>query len=275
MGRNYSASKHFNDRSRLWTSNYNKDENISVNFISRLEAVVNELSNINENRKIRTAVDLGCGTGPYLPYLSELAKEVIAIDIAPNMIAEAKSNLPKTYNNIKFINCSTESTPMENNSVDLTIAVGLLEYFTQPMVVLNEANRMLKSNGILIITLPNKYSIPNISGLPRTISLFLSPEIKIKIANLINRLGIRYVDISSFYLGETYTKNKIVQLVKKANFQPISIVSSGYYPFKAFGFDLPHRISIIIHNYLEKRKSLLFTKNIGNNFICVLRKGKS
>ena len=41
-----------------------------------------------------TAVDLGCGTGPYLQILAGLAREVVGVDVAPAMIEEATRNLP-------------------------------------------------------------------------------------------------------------------------------------------------------------------------------------
>ncbi len=41
----------------------------------------------------KTAADLGCGTGPLLPYLVERFARVIALDFAPAMLARARARL--------------------------------------------------------------------------------------------------------------------------------------------------------------------------------------
>jgi SAM-dependent methyltransferase len=45
--------------------------------------------------KHKCVADLGCGTGPLLPYLAEHFEHVIAVDFAPAMIKQAKKRLGK------------------------------------------------------------------------------------------------------------------------------------------------------------------------------------
>lgn len=67
----------------------------------------------------KTVLDLACGTGYWTQAAAKNAKEVIATDIAPEMLKEAKR---KKYNRpVKFINSDIYNLPFENDSFDLIL----------------------------------------------------------------------------------------------------------------------------------------------------------
>lgn len=51
----------------------------------------------------RSVIDLGCGTGPLLPYLIERFDEVVALDFAPGMIRKARARLGERADRVKFL----------------------------------------------------------------------------------------------------------------------------------------------------------------------------
>ena len=46
--------------------------------------------------------------------------------------------------------------PFENKSVDIAICTEVIEHVIDPKVVLNELNRIIKDDGLIIISIPNE-----------------------------------------------------------------------------------------------------------------------
>ena len=273
MERNQVATKHFNDRKKSWTSNYDENDKNSHNFIARLKSVIDLLNNYYiTNKKPEKTLDLGCGAGPYLPYLSSISKHVFAVDSGHDMIQEAKENLSKEINNVEFYVDNAQKIPLEKHSIDLIIGIGLIEYFDNQEEIIQEMKRVLKPQGKMIITFPNKFGISRITGLPRTLSVILPPNMKIFIAKVINIFSSKKNDPSSFYLGKSYTLNSINSLFKKTGLEIIDSRVTGYFPFRFFGFDFPYSFSVRLHRFFEEKDSITNKKRFGNSFVFLVKK---
>lgn len=99
-----------------------------------------------------TVADVGTGTGAMLPLLAPHVKQVIAVDPSPAMLKAAKSrvrslNLP----NVDLRPGAAERLPIEPASVDVVLLALVLVYTPDPPAALNEARRILKPGGLLLI----------------------------------------------------------------------------------------------------------------------------
>ncbi|HPN32013.1 MAG TPA: class I SAM-dependent methyltransferase [bacterium] len=103
-------------------------------------------------------LDLGCGEGIF-------AKKIVQykLDIGLNInISELKKAIDfKTY---KLLVCAYgNAIPLEDNSINTIISNSVLEHIVDLRNVLSEANRVLKRNGKMYVTVPtdmfDKYSI--------------------------------------------------------------------------------------------------------------------
>lgn len=74
----------------------------------------------------RTVADLGCGTGPLLPYLSRRFGRVIALDFAPGMIARARRRLGRSAANVTFATRAMDDLGEYDGQIDVAIAVNSL-----------------------------------------------------------------------------------------------------------------------------------------------------
>lgn len=94
-------------------------------------------------------IDLGCGKGNNVLYLTKKEKQVIPCDYSEIAI----QNINKKFPNIKAL-CfdMTKGLPFQNNSVEIVIADLSLHYFTEKttLKILNEIKRVLVPNGILL-----------------------------------------------------------------------------------------------------------------------------
>ncbi len=97
-------------------------------------------------------IDLGTGTGRMLVLLGPQAHEAEGLDISHNMLTVARTNLNQAgINNARVRHGDAANTPFKDNSADLVIIHQVLHYLDQPEKVLDEAARILKPGGQLLI----------------------------------------------------------------------------------------------------------------------------
>lgn len=101
-------------------------------------------------KKEDKVLEIGCGSGNILKLIS--SKNVYGLDISPKMVEFCKKTIP--FGN--FIAGDAENLPYENNYFDKVIISEVLYYLPDLEKALEEANRVLKKDGLLIITSLNK-----------------------------------------------------------------------------------------------------------------------
>jgi SAM-dependent methyltransferase len=74
----------------------------------------------------KTVADLGCGTGPLLPYLVGRFARVIALDFAPAMIDHARRRLGENAARVTFLTRAMHEFDDHAGQVDVAIAVNSL-----------------------------------------------------------------------------------------------------------------------------------------------------
>jgi ubiquinone/menaquinone biosynthesis C-methylase UbiE len=121
-----------------WDSQHHQDH------VSQIKDLV-ERFNLKEGS---TVLDVGCGTGILLPYLSEKGS-VFALDFSWNMILKAKKN--KAKKGIHFINGSLEALPLKDQTIDYLTCLDTFAHVTDQKKALYEMGRALKKGGRLFI----------------------------------------------------------------------------------------------------------------------------
>ena len=72
----------------------------------------------------KTAADLGCGTGPLLPYLAARFKRVIALDFAPEMLKQAAARLsPEAAARVTFLERPMHMLDDLAGQLDVAVAI--------------------------------------------------------------------------------------------------------------------------------------------------------
>lgn len=106
--------------------------------------------------KDKVVLDAACGEGYGSNILSIDSKEVYGIDISDEAIEEAN----KKYNdkNIKYIKSDIAKMVFEDKKFDIVISFETIEHINETLQerFLEEVKRVLKNDGILIISTPNK-----------------------------------------------------------------------------------------------------------------------
>lgn len=100
----------------------------------------------SSNQKI---LDAGCGTGLFSRYLP---LNSYAVDLNPRNLEKAK----KYAQHINFIEADLEQLPFAENFFSLIIATEVIEHFPSPQKFLKEMLRVLRPDGFIIGTVPNR-----------------------------------------------------------------------------------------------------------------------
>jgi ubiquinone/menaquinone biosynthesis C-methylase UbiE len=105
-------------------------------------------------------LDAGCGPGLLIDQLSECNAKCIGYDLSEKMLELAKRRNPRNESKgfPMFMRGDIEKMPFHNNSFDLVISLGVIEYLDDDIKILSEFRRILKPNGYLIIAITNKYA---------------------------------------------------------------------------------------------------------------------
>lgn len=96
-------------------------------------------------------LDLGCGTGTLIQRLLHLAPEleIVGLDPSAEMLNIAQRKLPQS---VELRVGRADSIPFPTESFDLIISTNAFHYFRNPSQAIQEAKRVLKPNGHLVIT---------------------------------------------------------------------------------------------------------------------------
>lgn len=146
------VENHFSKIAASWSARYANDVTFqNYNFIVRRKHVL--LFDKEQGRYL----DAGCGTGDFIPALLARGGEVFAIDVAAQMISQAKARFCAfdSPERLHLAQADVTNLDFPESYFEAIIAVGLIEYLSNDELVLEELHRVLKPGGILIPTVPN------------------------------------------------------------------------------------------------------------------------
>jgi len=88
-------------------------------------------------------LDIGCGAGGALALARQLGAEISGLDASENLIAIARQRLPGARLELGEM----EELPFEDSAFDVVTAINSLQFAGDPIRVLSEARRVLRTGG--------------------------------------------------------------------------------------------------------------------------------
>jgi ubiquinone/menaquinone biosynthesis C-methylase UbiE len=123
-----------------WSVSYDSDRNLTRDLDEEIaRASLGTLT-------VATVLEIGCGTGKITRTLRQIAANVIALDLSPGMISQAKTKVSAP--NVHFVIADLITTlPVASAQFDLAICDLVLEHVEDLYGVFAEVNRTLVSGG--------------------------------------------------------------------------------------------------------------------------------
>lgn len=115
-------------------------ENFAKEFMERLPL-----------RRGSRVLDVACGTGNLAVIAARRGCDVTGIDIASNLIAQARARADREVLNIAFEQADAEALPFADDSFDLTVSMFGVMFAPQPGVAAEELRRVTKPGGMIAL----------------------------------------------------------------------------------------------------------------------------
>ncbi|WP_252247648.1 class I SAM-dependent methyltransferase [Clostridium sp. ZS6] len=134
------------------------EKEIEAEHIHRYNVITKQLKN-------KIVLDAGCGAGYGSNILAEYCSKVVGVDISTETINWCKENYTERAN-LEFIEASLADLPFEDGTFDCIVNLEVIEHVTKEIqeAFIKEARRILKPNGFLIISTPNKAEYTDRTG---------------------------------------------------------------------------------------------------------------
>ena len=94
------------------------------------------------------ALDVGTGAGAFALALAPHVREVVALDLVPELLAEARGRAPA---NVEVVEGDATALPFDDASFDLVLTARTLHHVARPELVLAEAVRVLRPGATLLV----------------------------------------------------------------------------------------------------------------------------
>lgn len=206
-------NKHYNIRKELRTF-YN---HVAESFSSTRKYWWRDLHFIKKYlKKEGKVLDFGCGNGRLVDFLEETNLDYIGVDASQKLLEIAR----KKYPNKSFVQIENESKlPFEDGEFDMIFAIAVFHHFTPKMAdnALAEMNRILKDDGVLILTIWNLWNVKYLKFLFKS---FVKGDL-----NLAARISFKYQEQTKWRFCYWWTKKMIQRKVKNFGFR---IIESGF-----------------------------------------------
>ncbi len=180
--------------------NYNRWLNGRLNAKYRAEFVSAIIQN-NTGLGNKTVLDIGSGLGGTVYNLDHSGNTVISLDIALDKLKKQDK-----ADNISLMCADGRKLPIVDSSIDIVILQDVIEHVPDVKYLISEVHRVLKNDGIVYISSPNKLSVINI---------FADPHWGLPLVSLMNRNMIKSIVLKHFRKSE-YNRDEFAALLSLA-----------------------------------------------------------
>lgn len=213
-------------------------------FKQRYITFSNIFGDLSFNKSLKI-LDIGCGTGAYDRMLISAGHDVIGVDYSEYVVRKA---IKKSSNkdNIQYLISAVPHLPFKESYFDVVVCIGVLQYVENEQKVIDDIDRMLKNDGIVIIEALNLLSVREI--FKKLLALFAKDmQIKekrynpFKLKNIFssfgnsNIIGIYLLPKRLIFLEKIFKHENIIKMLNKM--YPLSLFVANAFFIKVARFE--------------------------------------
>ena len=122
----------------------------------RMDYFKDILAKIENHTQRGKILDVGCALGYFLKIAKDSGWETVGLELSQIGSKHAKEKF-----NLKVINKTVEEASFSPNTFDAISMIGVLEHLPNPLQLLRQCMRILKPEGVILVVVPNMYSLLN------------------------------------------------------------------------------------------------------------------
>jgi ubiquinone/menaquinone biosynthesis C-methylase UbiE len=127
---------------------------LDVRMQARRVAIAYALSTLTDNSRV---LDVGCGVGDVVRMLSSCGHRYTGLDVSIHSLTIARRANPSC----DFLKASVDRLPFLDATFDALVSIEVLEHLPDDRAAAIEMARVLKPDGLLVISVPNQYYFPS------------------------------------------------------------------------------------------------------------------
>ncbi|MGN6798171.1 MAG: class I SAM-dependent methyltransferase [Gaiellaceae bacterium] len=248
---------HFRRDAEYWRSIYEDDEDrAGAVYHDRLGRVLAGVDALGLAPPVR-AVDVGAGAGLASVALAERGYDVLAVDSTQRMLELTEARAAEAGAAVRVAEADASSLPLEDGSVDLVVAVGLVPWLEDAGSVLDEFRRVLRPRGGLVITADNRWRLTELAD--PSLSPLFSP-LRRHVAHPLKR---RAGWTSAPFEPRRHSRAALEELLTGAGFTVLESSTVGYSPVSIMRRPLRGRLAQAVERQATRFASAPVLRSIG------------
>lgn len=281
----------FDRESCYWLNLYSENGFVSHSFVDRQRSTLSLVPSVWDGQG-RKALDVGCGAGFASIELGLRGFEVIGLDISESIISIARKNKEKRASSVscRFEVGDFDKTDFGDDSFDVVVGLGFLEYIPDQVHTISKLCRILKPGGIAVVTVPNNHRINYLLNPLRNFNFSLRRYCLEGIKRLLScrifsvlcssrrhsHAAERIVCAEPMPHRNTYTPSSLDCLFESSGFVKVAYIGHEYGPFsfgrkKLFSDATSQRIGKSLYR-ISQYAPFKFLQKLGGNYIASYQK---
>jgi ubiquinone/menaquinone biosynthesis C-methylase UbiE len=123
---------------------------VAAHADERAEWLLEQVRRFVEPRGDERALDAGTGTGALAFALAPLVREVVGVDLVPELLAEGRARAG-AFPNVELVEGDITRLPFGDGSFDLTASSSTIHHVTRPELLVAELTRVTKPGGTILV----------------------------------------------------------------------------------------------------------------------------
>ena len=269
------VDRYFESTARYWNEVYCERDLAGTIYRRRKEETlewVNDLP-LPANSRI---IDVGCGSGTTSVAIARMGHSVWALDRVPAMLEQTRRHAEHggVAEQVTPVVGNVSALEFEDCTFDLTIALGLLPWISNPIQALQEMLRVTKSDGHLILSSDNSYRL---NYLLDPIDNPVFAPVRRQFADWLRRAGLMRAD--GIIPVRMQSVSQFRHFLQARNLEVVRETTIGFGPFALLRQSIvPERLGIRLHDKLQSMadsKFPLLSASGAHHLVLVKRRAAS
>jgi 2-polyprenyl-3-methyl-5-hydroxy-6-metoxy-1,4-benzoquinol methylase len=264
------VNEHFAEAAPYWRDIYRQEDVYSRIHQQRnaLVLVLVEQLRLPAGSRI---LDVGCGAGLTTVALAQRGYRLDALDTVPAMLelTRQKAQQAEVSDRVSAGLGDAHQLPYPDESFHVVIAMGVTPFLHSLPVAMREMTRVVTANGYVLVNADNCWRLNYVLD-PRLSPLLAAPRRGLKM--LLRPEG--YQSRPAGVLIHRYSRREFDSIIAQSSLQIRHSSMLGFGPFTFFGKELPNRIGLKLHGFLQEcaDQNVPILRSTGSQYIVLAQK---